>query len=219
MELDKEDRKRERKDSEEHSSDYTLSKKVSLPQIANIDLNSQGESSSASYSPLTHPEEETQEVTMAEATIKLEDLHPNVTQYELIIRAIEGFLITSAHYTPRDKREIVAQLPNFKAITSTINATKADGITPLQDVRNSGIASKKQMVLYHMVGKHGWEAALRTLSSQEDHDLGMPKVEPLQRPVIHYIPAQRTVQSRGGRKTRSSYSKPASRAHGGAPRQ
>ena len=218
METNEEERKREREeDAEEEKKSLSLSKKLSLPQIHNIDLNSRGDTPSPSYS-LQNEELEEEDVIMADAVIKMEDSNGGVTQYDAIVRSIEGFLITSSHYTPRDKREIVAQLPNFKAVELLITATKADGTTPLQLVRNSGVATKKQMILYYMVGKHGWEAALRTLSNQEDEELGLPKVEPLPKPSIHYIPAPRIMQGRGTRRPHGSYSKPASRAHGGAPR-
>lgn len=127
-------------------------------------------------------------------------------------------MLTSSHYTPRDKREILAQVPIFRAISTMIVAVKADSSTPLQDVRNAAIAAKRQMVLFYMVGKYGWQTALYTLSNQVDKDLGMPKAEhPPQQPIIRTI-APRSSHSGSSRRSQGR-SKPASRVNGGAPRQ
>lgn len=156
MDTTKEEEDRKKRSSEyledEKPTTLSLRKKLSLPQISNIDINSRGESSS-SPSSLTSVEEHPIEMATGNATVKLENKPPEVTNYAVVVREIEGFLITSSHYTARDKREILAQMPNFYALETMITATNAD-TTPLQIVRNAGIASKQQMVLCYMVGKH-----------------------------------------------------------------
>jgi len=65
--------------------------------------------------------------------------------------------------------------------------------TPDQVYVEAGIAAKKQMVLYAMVGRHGWDVALRTLKEKEGSSMGLP--EPIMLPIT-YI------------KTEKSYNKP-----------
>ena len=194
MDIEEEEEENRKRNSEfledEEPRHLSLRKKLSLPHISDINLNSRGETeddleSQSSIASL-------HSINMEETTVKLKDKHPNITNYAAII--------------------------HFRAITTMITATKADATTPLQIVRNAGIASKQQMALYFMVGKHGWQAALHTLSTQMDQDLGFPKVElPPQRPVIKYASAPRTSQG-GSSRRYHGHSKPASRASGGAPR-
>ena len=101
------------------------------------------------------------------------DLHERVTNIEQVIMEVHGFLVTSSHYTRRDKREIMAQMPIFEAIGEMTLAVGTDGKAK-QDVRNAAIAAKKQLVLYYMVGKHGWQAALHTMNATLDKNLGKP---------------------------------------------
>ncbi len=61
---------------------------------------------------------------------------------------IEELVITSKHYTSRDKQEIAAQLPVWKAyevIKSTKNTSTGGDIT---EAVSACVAMKRQMVLY-----------------------------------------------------------------------
>ena len=143
------------------------------------------------------------------------DLHQEVKDIPGILAELHTLLLTSSHYTPRDKREILAQIPVFEAIPDMINAVD-DKTNPMQKVRNAAIASKKQLVLYYMVGKHGWQTALNTLSKTMDRNFGVPNAEPvINPPIIRPIYAPRTT-SHG--KRAGSHFKPASRGSGGTPR-
>jgi len=101
---------------------------------------------------------------------------------------IENLLLTSKHFTPRDKQEIIAQkkiclaVPGLMVMMNTNNQ-------PDKTYVEAGIASKKQLVLYAMVGKYGWDVALRTLKEREGTSMGLP--EPVIVPIT-YIKAEKT---------------------------
>ncbi len=147
------------------------------------------------------------------------DLHETVTNIDQVIMEIHGFLVTSSHYTPRDKREIMAQMPVFEMINEMIIAVDADNKAK-QGIRNAGIAAKKQLVLYYMVGKHGWPAALHTMNATLDKNLGMPDlIQPPAAPIQYKPPAPARQASYGYRAQETTHRKPSRRGSGGPPRR
>jgi len=75
-----------------------------------------------------------------------------------------------------------------------MGAKKSDG-DPDEVMVSAGIAAKRQMVLYAMVGKYGWEVALRTLKDRDGAALGLP--EPVIVPVT-YVKAEKSYSSKYG---------------------
>ena len=66
---------------------------------------------------------------------------------------------------------------------------------PEEVMVRAGIAAKRQMVLYAMVGKYGWDVALRTLKDRDGAALGLP--EPVITPVT-YVKAEKSYSSKYG---------------------
>lgn len=69
---------------------------------------------------------------------------------------------------------------------------------------DAGIEAKRQMVLYAMVGKYGWDVALRTLKDRDGAALGLP--EPVVLPVT-YVKAERPYYSKYGQSSGGAYVK------------
>ena len=106
---------------------------------------------------------------------------------------IESMVVSSKHYTSRDKQEILAQKKIWIAVPGLMLAKKENG-EPDEVMVGAGIAAKRQMVLYGMVGKYGWEVALRTLKDRDGAALGLP--EPVILPVT-YVKAERSYNRYG----------------------
>lgn len=209
-------------DLEGNSTSLPLSKKLSLPRINSLylDITEEGTSSDSQQTTLVRPVSQNQSMTTQE-TLEcpaLKDLHEDVTDIPGILMEINSLMLTSSHYTPRDKREILAQVPMFEAIPDMIGAIDNKN-NPKQRVRNAAIAAKKQLVLYYMVGKHGWQTALNTLSKTLDKNFGMPNAEPVVNPPnLRPTYQTRTNNNSYGRRSASRF-RPAPRGNGGPPRR
>ncbi len=104
--------------------------------------------------------------------IQMADPNANLNTAECYLK-IERLLATSKHYTPRDKQEITAQRPIWNGINAMISAKTNDG-TAHEVLVASGVAAKKQMVLYALVGEYGWDTAIRTIKNTEATAIGLP---------------------------------------------
>ncbi len=128
----------------------------------------------------------TEDNKLVMATILFGDPHPSL-DVPAVYADIENLMLTSKHYTSRDKQEIIAQKKIWLAVPGLMTITKDNA--PDRVYVEAGIAAKKQMVLYAMVGRHGWDVALRTLKGNEGSSMGLP--EPILVPVT-YIKAEKT---------------------------
>ena len=198
-------------ESEGSSTSVPLSKKLSLPHISELGISD--DSTSTQETVLIRP---TPKIMAAPSIPPLVDLHQDVKDIPGILVELHHLMLTSSHYTPRDKREILAQVPSFEAIPDMIDAID-DQNKAKQRVRNAAIAAKKQLVLYYMVGKHGWQTALNTLNKSVDRNFGMPDAKPVVKPQIFHTTTYASRSSQGRRA--GSQFKPASRGSGGPPRR
>ncbi len=98
-------------------------------------------------------------------------------------------------YSKGDKQEIMAQRNIWLAIPGMMGAKNTKGDTDPVMV-TAGIAAKKQMVLYALVGEYGWDTAIKTVKNVERTSqlgrLGLPT--PVMNPVT-YIKAERSYGS------------------------
>lgn len=116
---------------------------------------------------------------------------------------IKQLAVTSKHYTPRDKNELLAQEPTFEAIDELVaisaainvqNGNQAD-ITrkaKLDHLVNNAIA---QLKLYYLVGTEGWGTAIATVKSAEAARIGLPEVKHEPKPQIIYVNQKSSYQS------------------------
>lgn len=112
----------------------------------------------------------------------------------------------------------MAQMPIFEAIPEMIMAIDANNKAK-QDVRNAAIAAKKQLVLYYMVDKLGWQAALHTIGNTVDKKFGMSKIEHPPTAPIQQRPAPARSSNYGYRPRGQTYRKPSQPSSGGPPRR
>ena len=100
-------------------------------------------------------------------------------------KKVEGFLVTSNHYTHRDKQEIQGQASTFSNLPTLIELIDKEQVptkSALRDVVNGAV---RQLSLYYYVGSHGWETAIRTMKSGEEEDLGLAEAKLLPKQVIN----------------------------------
>jgi hypothetical protein len=150
----------------------------------------------ASLNVVEDSEESTQEISTVEsiAEMALFGDQNHELNVEGVYLEIESMVISSKHYTARDKQEILAQKKIWLAVPGLMNARDAEQ-RPDEVMVRAGIAAKRQMVLYAMVGKYGWDVALRTLKDRDGAALGLP--EPVINPIT-YVKAEKTYASKYG---------------------
>ena len=116
---------------------------------------------------------------------------------------IKQLAITSKHFTPRDKNELLAQEPTFAAIDDLVaisaainvnNGTQVDIARKarLDHLVNNAIA---QLKLYYLVGTEGWATAIATVKSAEAARIGLPEVKHEPKPQIIYVNQKSNYQS------------------------
>lgn len=88
-------------------------------------------------------------------------------KYEKVWQRIQDLMITSKHYTKRDKNEIAAQAPSFSnaVYLKNLKDNKANEI--LQGI-------KMQLNFYYLVGIYGWDTAVATMKIGEAKTLRLP---------------------------------------------
>lgn len=81
---------------------------------------------------------------------------------------IKQLTVTSKHYTPRDKNEMIAQEPTFSALDDIITISAALNVTdPAQASKKARldhlvINALNQLKLYYLVGTEGMGTAINT---------------------------------------------------------
>lgn len=176
-----------KKRSKSHSSQ--LHKKISISNINQLNLSDNNLSKTESFLNLSNEEEQIH-TTMAA-------FNHNETWCR-----IKQLAVTSKHYTPRDKNEMLAQEPTFNAIDDLIalaaaidqNATQAnlERKARLEHMVTNAIA---QLKLYYFVGTEGWGTAISTIKSAEATRLGLPEVKKEVKPQIIYVKPQANYQN------------------------
>ena len=176
-----------KKRSKSHSTQ--LHKKISISNINQLNLSDHNLLETVSF--LNESSEE-------------EEIHTEMAAFnhnETWCR-IKQLAVTSKHYTPRDKNEMLAQEPTFNGIDDLItlaaainqNANQADleRKARLEHMANNAIA---QLKLYYFVGTEGWGTAIATIKSAEATRLGLPEVKQEVKPQIIYVKPQANYQS------------------------
>lgn len=94
------------------------------------------------------------------------------------LRNILDMAITSKHLTSRDKHEIKGQHHLWGSIAFLEkNATSTDKKLIVEIVANIK-AVCRHMNLYYLVGKYGWEVALRSIAAKESTENSLPEYVP-----------------------------------------
>ena len=173
-----------------------LKKKLSTPNIQ--DLNIRDATSSTTIFAGTNCEEDP-DIIMAAA------FDHNGTWAR-----IKQLVVTSKHFTARDKNEIIAQEPTFDALDDLVTIAQAMGNNDA--VRKARMEkminnAQQQLKLYYLVGSEGWATAVATIKSNEATRLGVPEPKHIAKPSIVYVNPRSSFnqQSYGYNKKKNNY--------------
>ena len=96
----------------------------------------------------------------------------------ICLRSILDMAITSKHYTSRNKHEIAGQRHWWGSITFLEANVEDTDKKPFPQIVANIKAARRQMIFYYLVGKYGWEGALRSIAAKESTDNNMPEYVP-----------------------------------------